>query len=37
MNKVRLSRYLYDFPADYNTIDVSSIVDIHKDLTKNMI
>ena len=37
MKKVRLSGYLYDFSDDYNSIDVSGIVDIHKDLTKSMI
>ena len=29
-----LNGYSYDFRVDYNTIDVSDIVDIHKNLRK---
>ena len=37
MKKIRLDGYVYDFSVDYNTIDVSDIVDIHKYLMKNII
>ena len=37
MKKTGLNGYVCDFSIDYNTVDVSDIVDIHKYLMKNMI
>ena len=34
MNKTGLTGYVYDFSADYNTIAVDDIKDIHKYLMK---
>ena len=34
MKKTGLNRYIYDFSVDYNTIDNSNIIDIHKYLMK---
>ena len=34
MSKTGLSRYAYDFSVDYNTIDVSDIIDNDKYLMK---
>ena len=34
MKKARLIGYVYDFSADYNTITVDNIKDIHKYLMK---
>ena len=32
--KTGLNGYVYDFPVDYNTIDVSDIVEVHKYILK---
>ena len=37
MNKDGLSRYAYDFSIDYNTIEVSDIIDNDKYLLKKKI
>ena len=37
VKKSWLNGYAYDFSADYNTIDTSNFIDIHKYLLKNMI
>ena len=37
MKKARLNKYLYDFFVDYNTIDVSDIIDIHEYATKKTV
>ena len=34
MKKTGLNGYIYDFSVDYNTIDTSNIIDIHKYLMK---
>ena len=34
MNKTGLSGYVYDFSVDFNTIDISDIIDIDKHLIK---
>ena len=34
MEKTRLYRYVYNFPIDYDSIDVDNILDIHKYLMK---
>ena len=34
MRKTRLNGYVYDFSVNYNTIDISNIIDIHKYLMK---
>ena len=33
-NKTGLNGYMFDFSVDYNTVDISNIVDIRKYLTK---
>ena len=35
MKKTGLTGYVYDFSADYNTVTVDNIKDIHKYLMKN--
>ena len=35
--KTRLHEYIYQFSGDYNIIDTSNIINIHKYLMKNMI
>ena len=37
MKKTRLMHYVYDFSADYNTITVDDIKDIHMYLMKKII
>ena len=37
MEKTGLNGYVYDFNVDYNIIDTSNIIDMHKSLMKNMI
>ena len=37
MKKTRLTSYVYDFSADYNTITVDNIKDIHKYLMKKIL
>ena len=37
MNATGLNGYVYDFPVDYNIIDTSNIIDIHKYFMKNII
>ena len=37
MNKTGLSGYVYDFSVDFNTIDISDIIDIDKHLIKKNI
>ena len=34
MKNTALNEYFYDFSVDYNTIDVSDIIDVHKSLMK---
>ena len=34
ITKTGLNGYVYDFPVDYNTIDVSDTVEVHKYLLK---
>ena len=34
MKKTGLNRYVYNFSVDYNIIDTSNIIDIHKYLKK---
>ena len=34
MKKTGLNRYIYDFFVDYNVIDTSNTIDIHKYLMK---
>ena len=34
ITKTGLNGYVYDFPVDYNTIDVSDIVEVHKYILK---
>ena len=34
MRKTELTGYVYDFSADYNTVTVADIKDIHKYLMK---
>ena len=34
ITKTGLNGYVYDFPVDYNTIDVSDTVEVHKNLLK---
>ena len=34
MKRTTLNEHIYDFSVDYNTIDVSEIVDFHKYLMK---
>ena len=34
MKNTALDGYFYDFSVDYNTIDVSDIIDVHKSLMK---
>ena len=34
ITKTGLNGYVYDFPIDYNTIDVSDIVEVHKYILK---
>ena len=35
--KTRLNGYVYKFSVDYNIIDTSNIIDIHKYFMKNMV
>ena len=37
MEKTRLNGYVYEVFVDYNIIDTSNIIDIHKYFIKNMI
>ena len=37
MKKIGLNGYVYDFSVDYNVIDTSNIINIHKYLMKKMI
>ena len=37
IKKTRLNGYVHDFSFDYNAIDTSNIINIHKYLMKNMI
>ena len=37
MTKAGLNQNVYDFSVDYNVIDTSNIIDIHKHLIKKMI
>ena len=37
MEKTGLNGYAYDFNVDYNIIDTSNNIDMHKSLMKNMI
>ena len=37
MRSTELNKYVYDFPVDCNSIDVSDTVDIHKYVMKNQI
>ena len=34
MKKTGINRYVYDFSVDYNIIDTSNIINIHKNLMK---
>ena len=37
IKKTRLNGYVHDFSFDYNAIDTSNFINIHKYLMKNMI
>ena len=34
MKKTGINRYVYDFSVDYNIVDTSNIINIHKNLMK---